>query len=98
LDKKQLLKAKLQYSYDASFTGKAEKYLVISVEKEGESVIYKAVPLLAEYADGILQLEGSIILQPKILGDETIKIYIWSKTKEAGIIHTLDVETVYKTY
>ena len=98
LDKKQILKAKLEYSYDKIFTAKADKYLVISVEKDGESIIYKAVPLLPDYTEGILKLEAGIILQPKLKGDETIKIYIWSKTKESGFIHKLDIETIYKTY
>ena len=72
--------------------------LVISIEKNGETLIYKAEPISINGSGKTEKLVANAVLSKKLKGDETIKIYIWSKSLQPGIIKTLNVYKINKTY
>lgn len=97
INEHQLIRVKMKYEYPADATN-FESMLVISIEREGKAVIYKA-DLLKKNKEGIFEnITTEVKLSEKLNGDETIKIYIWSKSKQEGIIHAFDVYLVKKTY
>ncbi len=93
----QILSARLEYEFPESEEW-LDKYLVISIEKNGETLIYKAEPLSNKGSGKTEMVEANAILSKKLAGDETIKIYIWSKTRQEGIIKSSDVYKVSKSY
>jgi hypothetical protein len=96
----QILSAEMEYQYETDGTELhgVESYLVISIEKNGETMVYKAERMESMYNGRVEKITTNALLSKKLSGEETIKIYIWSKTKQVGIIKSLDVYKVAKSY
>lgn len=96
----QILSAEMEYRYqtEGNELFGVESYLVISIEKDGEAIVYKAEPMETRYNNHDEKIITEAVLTEKLKGNETIKIYIWSKTKQAGIIKSLDVYKISKSY
>lgn len=98
LNDAQILRAEMEYQTDTLNKSLVDQYLVVSIEKNGESLIYKAEPLEKMASGKSIRLFADAILSQKLTGDETIKIYIWNKSRHTGIIKKLDVYKVKKSY
>lgn len=97
INETQMLSVEMECQFK-EFETKMDKMLVISIEKNRETLIYKAEPI-SIYASGKTEkLIANAVLSKKLKGDETIKIYIWSKSLQPGIIKTLNVYKINKSY
>jgi hypothetical protein len=97
LNETQILSARMEYEFQESEEW-MDIYLVISIEKNGETLIYKSESLSNNGTGKKEIVVANAVLSEKIEGDETIKIYIWSKTNQTGLIKSLDVYKVSKSY
>jgi len=96
----QILSAEMEYRYETEGTelNGVESYLVISIEKDGETMVYKAERMESLYNGRNEKITANALLSKNLSGDETIKIYIWSKSRQEGIIKSLNVYKVTKSY
>ncbi len=97
IDETEILSIKMEYELKP-FATKIDKLLVISIENRKETIIYKAEPLLTQGSNKKEKVVANAVLSKKLKGDETIKIYIWSKSSQPGIIKTLNVYKINKSY
>lgn len=93
----EVISVEMEYQFLDSYSN-IDKMLVISIEKNGETLIYKAEPFGKSGTNQKEKVEAKAVLSKKLKGDETIKIYIWSKSLEPGIIKSLDVYKINKSY
>lgn len=88
----QIILSELRYSLNQE----GEILFVTSIERNGESKIYNAIPMKNGQED--LKIENSTILDNTIDGSDLLKIYIWNKSKITGIIKKLDISLIKKIY
>lgn len=93
----EVISVEMEYEFLDSYLN-IDKMLVISIEKNGETLIYKAEPLGKVGTNQREKVVANAVLSKKLKGDETIKIYIWSKSLEPGIIKSLNVYKINKSY
>jgi hypothetical protein len=93
----EILSVEMEYVFKPFALG-MDKLLVISIENGKETLLYKAEPLLIHESNDTEKVTSNIVLSKKLGGNETIKIYIWSKSLQPGIIKKLNVYKINKTY